>query len=190
MKVLPFGGKANIKETYRGYQIEIPAPRNWFILLFLTTWLGGWAIGWCFAFFAIISNMGNALIGVNLFLLFWLIGWTFGGLVAIRTWLWMLFGKEIISIENNYLDITRKGDLLSKTKQYDLKKATNFEVVDTPSFGYFSNGFANQPYNSASAGTLKFDYGLKTIRFGIGIDGAEGRFLLKQFRAKGLIVAS
>lgn len=188
MMVKPFVGKAIIKETYSGYKIEIPAPRNWFVIIFMTAWLGGWGMGWIFAFTSIISEIG-APTGVDLFLLFWLTGWTVGGFFVIKTLYWMILGKEIITIQDGQLQITRKGDVFGKSKTYDLGHAENFEVRTTAQFSFFNQNHENNPFMISKLGTLQFDYGLKTIRFGIGIDEAEGRFLLDKFKSKELIAA-
>lgn len=188
MMVKPFVGKAKVKDTYSGYKIEIPAPRNWFVIIFMTAWLGGWAMGWMFAFTTIISEI-RAPMGVDLFLLFWLTGWTVGGFFAIKTLYWMILGKEIITIQNGKLQIERRGDILGKSKIYDLGAAENFQVRTTPQFSFFHQNRENSPFMMNKLGTIQFDYGLKTIRFGIGIDEAEGRFLLDKFKSKELIAA-
>ena len=188
MMVKPFDGKAIVQETYSGYKIEIPAPRNWFVIFFLTAWLGGWAMGWTFAFTSIINDFGKPT-GIDLFLLFWLTGWTVGGFMAIKTLWWMVFGKEFITIQDGQLDIKRQGDLLGKSKTYDLAAAENFKVRSSPQINFFNNNQENSPWHTHKMGTLQFDYGLKTIRFGIGLDEAEGKFLLDKFKSKELIAA-
>ena len=187
--VKPFVGKANIKEISNGYKIEIPAPRNWFVIIFLTVWLGGWSMGWIFAFSTLFLDFGGSSSGIDLFLLFWLTGWTVGGAFAIKTWVWMIFGKEIITIRSGQLTIERTGDLLSKKKQYDLQIAKSFEVNAQPAYSHFNKSSHAGLMNPSAMGTLQFDYGLKTIRFGIGIDEAEGKFLLDKFKSRGLIAA-
>jgi len=187
MMVKPFVGKAKIKDIINGYKIEIPAPRNWFVIIFMTAWLGGWAMGWFFAFTSIVQDFSNGWDGINFFLLFWLTGWTVGGAFVIKTLTWMILGKEIITIKNGQLEIIRKGDILSQPKSYDLNTATNFEVKKTPAFSYLNNSAGRNPWNNSSLGTLQFDYGMKTINFGIGIDEAEAKFLLEKFKSKNLI---
>ena len=186
--VKPFVGKANIKEISGGYKVEIPAPRNWFVIIFLTVWLGGWSIGWISVVSILLSDLGDAS-GIDLFLLFWLTGWTVGGAVAIKTLVWMIFGKEIITIKSGQLAIERAGDLLSMKKEYDLQIAKSFEVKESSGFDYFNKSTHAGFVNPSVMGTLRFDYGLSTIRFGIGIDAAEGKFLLEKFKSKGLIAA-
>lgn len=189
MMVKPFAGKAKIKNTYSGYKIEIPAPRNWFVILFMSAWMGGWTMGWIFAFSSVIDGIFSGGGGFELFIAFWLIGWTVAGVFVIKTLFWMIFGKEIITISDNKLQIERRGDLLSKTKMYDLTSATNFQIKQSPQFNAFSRSHVNSPFFPGKMGTIQFDYGLKTISFGIGIDEAEGRYLLEMFSSKRLIVS-
>jgi len=183
----PYVGKAIINEISGGYKIEIPAPRNWFVVIFMTAWLGGWAMGWTFAFTSVMQGVFDGGSDVDLFLTFWLVGWTIGGFFVMKTLYWMIFGKEIITINHRKLEIKRSGDLLGKSKSYDLIHAKEFAIVKKTAFDFWGNNQSNNPFMSNKMGTLKFDYGLKTIRFGIGIDEAEGKYLLEKFISKRLI---
>src|SRR6201985_1450701 len=94
---IPYKGRSPIQDNITDLQIIIPAKRNWFIILFLGAWLGGWFVGEVVAF----RMEGGFFSGKgipNLFVLFWLIGWTVGGFFAFRISLWNLIGKEIITV--------------------------------------------------------------------------------------------
>ncbi len=186
---IPYSGRAKITDTVRGFSIEIPSKRNWLIIIFLTAWLGGWMIGEWAALgtltgFLTDSNMNTG----SIFILIWLIAWTAGGFLALRTWLWMVAGKEIISFDNYELSINKKGALLYSPKVYDLREVKNFDLNPTTSsdnpFGMNSN---RGIWNLGNNGMLKFDYGLKTIKIAAGIDEAEGRYLLEIIREKNLL---
>ena len=41
----PYKGRATIQDNITDLQIIIPAKRNWFIILFIGAWLGGWLFG-------------------------------------------------------------------------------------------------------------------------------------------------
>lgn len=185
----PYSGRAKINESIRGFSIEISPKRNWFVIIFLTGWLGGWLMGELFALGAVTGFLGDSFESAgSFFILFWLIAWTAGGFFAIRTWLWMIAGKEIISFENYELKINKKGALLYSPKIYDLREVKNFAL--NPSSGsdnFFGMNSNKDMWNLGSNGIFKFDYGFKTIKIANGLDEAEGRFILDKIREKNLL---
>jgi hypothetical protein len=185
----PYSGRALINETIQGLSIEIPAKRNWFAIIFLTAWLGGWLIGELFALgfliSGIIGKIGDSF--GSLFILFWLIGWTVGGFFAIRSWLWMVAGKEILSFESNELRIEKKAALLYSPKIYDLTEVKNFALNPNTNSDNLFGMSSKDVWNLSNNGIFKFDYGLKTIKIANGLDEAEGRFILEKIKAKNLI---
>ena len=184
----PYAGKAKIKEGINNLIIEIPPKRNYFIIAFLSFWLCGWLMGELFALGAL-TGLFNEMGGAGMFLFVWLAGWTLGGLFAIRTWLYMVAGKEVLTFERGILHVTKKMALFHKPKTYSLKDAENFAVNTADSANDFWSGRQNQLFNLGSFGTLKFDYGLKTIKIAGGIDEAEGRYILKKLIDKGFVKA-
>jgi hypothetical protein len=142
-------------------------------------------------FFAIAALTGfiGGHIGIgNLFLLFWLCGWTVGGFFAIKTLLWNLKGKEIINMGQGYLSIARKGLLFSKTKTYDLKEAKKFRSQEeTNDFSAFRGGRRNNLVAFYANGTIRFDYGLQTVKFASGIDEAEANYILDKLKTSRIL---
>lgn len=175
----PYSGRAILRDTFHGMEISIPAKKNWFILIFMGAWLGGWFVG---EIVAIRGLLGNSAAGP--FLLFWLIGWTAGGLFILQKFLWMLAGKELILFERGQLTIDKKGALLAKSKTFDIGELRNIRVSDNVGgiWGYQQNSF-----NLAVNGAIKFDYGLKTIRIADGIDEAEARFIIAKLKEKRIL---
>ena len=185
----PYSGRAVLQESIRDLVIEIPSKKNWFVIIFMVGWLGGWLLGEIAALgFLIGVFVGDEQVFASFFIFFWLIAWTAGGFFAMRAVFWMISGKEIISFRSTELMVQKKGMLLSKPKTYDLNEVKNFSVnansgIDT----IFGNIDRTNPWNTGNQGMFKFDYGLKTIRFGNGIDEAEARFLLEKIRSKKLL---
>jgi len=185
----PYSGRAIINDTIRGFTIEIPPKRNWFVIIFLTGWLGGWFVGELFALGVVTGSFGDGFqYAGSVFILFWLIAWTAGGFFAIRTWLWMIAGREIINFDNNELRIDKKGALLYSPKVYDLREVKNFELSPNSNpAGFFGMNSNKDILSLGSNGIFKFDYGFKTIKIANGLDEAEGRFILEKIREKNLI---
>src|SRR4051812_28316241 len=110
---LSYNGRATINDNFDQLQIIIPSKKNWFVLLFLVVWLGGWIMGESFATEDLTQSNNNI---PDHFLYVWLCGWTIGGIVVIRMVLWVLFGKEIIEAGKGQLSISKKMALFVKDK--------------------------------------------------------------------------
>ncbi|OYU95212.1 MAG: hypothetical protein CFE21_12980 [Bacteroidetes bacterium B1(2017)] len=184
----PYSGAATINESFEGFEIIIPTKKNWFVILFLGFWLCGWVFGEVFALTMLTGLLFGKMEFANLFMLVWLGGWTVGGFFAIKTFLWNLKGKEIITIGMGQLKIEKKGLLLAKPKTYDLIESKNFRAQEDNNgtdgiWGMQRNSFA--AFNSG--GTIRFDYGLKTIKFAGGIDEAEANYIIEKLKTAGIL---
>jgi len=156
------------------------------VLAFLPVWLAAWLVGFCFAATMLFrAHNGPA----DLFIFFWLCMWSAGGLFAAATLWWNIAGKEIVTLSRGELTLVKKGTV-AKTKTYDLREATNFraeeDFSDDFSFGRSGRGFVT-PWNVAREGTIYFDYGMQTVRFGDKLHKAEGDYILERLRTKRLI---
>ena len=177
----PQKGRAIIIEGFNNLEIQIPQKKNWFVIIFFTAWLGGWFMGESFAISTVFNS--DTPIFANLFILFWLIGWTVGGSFAAYSLFWMTFGKEKIIVNRNTLSL-QKSLFSFLNKEYDLYEISDIRLnpdSDSP-YGNFGNkglSFGN------SGGKLKFDYGMKTIKFANSIDEAEAKYLLNIFKKSG-----
>lgn len=184
----PYNGQAILNDTFNELEITIPTKKNWFIIIFLGAWLGGWTMGELFAIGALIGLLGGNLGFANFFLLFWLCGWTVGGFFAFKTFLWNLTGKEIITFGQGQLTIAKKGSLLSKPKTYDLNEVKKLRAKEEENlYGAFWGRRNNFSSINSSSGTIRFDYGLQTVKFAGGIDEAEAIFILDKLKTKRLI---
>jgi len=182
---LPYHGRAVINEYYNSVEIAIPARRNWFIVVFLSFWLCGWAVA---EFFTAGQLLSVSKAGGAGFLLLWICAWTVGGFFAIRTWWWNVAGKEIINAGQGVLTIERKGALFVKTKTYDLHEAKNFRAQEESSgFGQFAKRNRNNVWKLDNIGTIRFDYGMRTVKFGAALDEAEAFYILQKLRDKKII---
>jgi hypothetical protein len=184
----PYQGNAVIEDTLGGVEITIPSKQNLFVTLFLCFWLCGWATGEFFVIAALLGLTVKGELAVSPFLLAWLAAWTIGGVFIIRFVLWSLRGKEIITIGKGELTIDKKAALFYKPKTYDLNQGKNFRCVDDSSGYYGAWGRrGGNSYGLDNTGIIKFDYGMKTIRFGGNIDEAEGNYLLQKLREKKIL---
>ncbi|GAB3938354.1 hypothetical protein [Mucilaginibacter myungsuensis] len=105
---IPYAGRATVTDNFDQVEIMIPAYRNGFVVIFLTVWLFGWLF---FEINAIETAMNKQIRPLDIFMDLWLIGWTIGGLLAIRMFIWMLFGKEIVKVG-------QRGTFIIKTLRF------------------------------------------------------------------------
>jgi hypothetical protein len=158
--------------------INIPAAKNWFLILFVGFWLCGWAFGE-FSVIHILAT-GKTPGGASLFMFGWLGAWTVGGSVAIWFWLWSLAGHEIVSLTPTSLAVRRDILGFGRSREYDLPSVKNVRIDNTALNSRYIQGFSLMP----EGGTIAFDYGAKTFRFGGGVDEAEASQLIERLKSR------
>jgi hypothetical protein len=181
---LPGKGRAEVKQTGGALEITIPARKNPFVIVFLFFWLCGWGFGESMAIKSLFKGSGNA---PAFFLLFWLCGWTVGGFFAMTIWLWSVLGKEIVSVNSSMINIAWTIGSLKRIKSYKMSDIKNFKVLEQPIEP--SRGRNLSLPGVGSNGVIAFDYGMKTIYFGGGLDPAEGNSILELLRQNGYIAS-
>jgi hypothetical protein len=171
--------KASVLDTPVGLVINIPAAKNWFVILFVGFWLCGWAFGEVSVIHELAT--GKARGGVSLFMIGWLGAWTVGGCAAISFWLWSIAGHEIVSLTPTSLAIRRDILGFGWSREYDLPSVKNLRIDTTDVNSRFNRGFSPQ---MRFGGTIAFDYGAKTFRFGGGVDEAEASQLIELLKSR------
>lgn len=180
-----------ITESAEGITFRIPSRKNWFMILFLMVWLTGWAIGEVTVIGTLVGGIFNAFSGGapdaasagiaafgGIFTLVWLCAWTAGGAFAIYAWLWQVKGAEEVSISYDSLVIEKRNPLWNRSKKYRLEEVTDLRVSTArPAITSISWGLE---FWGLTGGQLAFDYGAKTVRFGIGLDEAEAKHILQE----------
>lgn len=117
------------------------------------------------------------------FLLFWLTFWTAGGLLILRIVWWQLRGYELVTAGNGMLTLAKLGFLFHRSRTYDLAEVRHLRVQEDFIAAAFSRFAIYRSFGAFNdTGSLRFDYGLKTVKFGAGLDEAEARYLLQRLR--------
>lgn len=176
----PYNGKAKLNFDGFTLSLSIPSKKNWFIIIFFTIWI----IPWFQGLKSVLGDMTSAEnLFVNSFLLIWIIFWTFGGLFIIGILLWTLLGYEKISIDKRTITISKSLlNLKIRSKIYDISSIKNLEL--NPESSDINPFFAKRKnmgeFYGYKGGKIRFDYGMKTIKFAIGIDKAEALHILNE----------
>lgn len=185
----PYSGRATLYESPGELEIVVPSRKDWPAILFTGIWLGFWPVGIFFIvsqLFGIIvnfTNEGNQFI-IPLFFLLVLTIWVVNGFFAIKAFFWGLLGKEIITIGQGQLAIFNKGLLFAKTQVYDLGEAKRFRAEETKDSEENSWRKRHKPFSAIVVnGTIRFDYGKKTIKFAEALHEAEANYILGKLKA-------
>jgi hypothetical protein len=181
--VSPARPSASIAETSRGLEVVVPARRNWFITLFLGAWLCGWAMGEVLVpanFFA-----RDADAGAKVFAAFWLVGWTLGGGFALYVFFWSLVGRERILLGPSMLSIKREVFGMGRLREYELTHVRNLRVSPSAYNPFdFRSGLQ---FWGIGGGSIAFDYGAGTVRFGAALEEGEARSIIERMRSRAAI---
>jgi len=117
--------------------------------------------------------IGALLIPVAIFLL--------TELLIIYSLVWRFAGKEIVSANKDLLVVTRNLFGWKSYKAYKTNEISALRISrPTDRWTEMFSGFRRI---LGLAGTVAFDYGSKTFRFGDGIDEAEGRQIIKKIQS-------
>jgi hypothetical protein len=181
MHIEPQTARFEIDNTRDGLRAVIPATRNWFIMLFLLAWLGGWAFGELSAVRELLTASAKT---PTAFLSFWLVGWTIGGAFALATVLWQVAGREVITVNSTTLSYRVEILGLGRTRSYRAAEVKGLRATD-----YSINPFTNQrawfpPITGSGVGPVAFDYGARTIRVAPSLEEAEAKMLVRALAAK------
>ncbi len=172
--------RATVTNDGGDFKIVIPTKRNWFITLFLTFWLGGWAVGEFTVSRIMFSS--SSPVGSKFFMIFWLGGWTVGGCFAIYIWFRNLMGKEVISINSMTLTVRQEVGNLGRSKEYEMKAVRNLRISPLSYNPWnFSSGM---PIWGIGGGLIAFDYGAQTFRFGTGLAESEAQDLINVIKKR------
>ncbi|QHS54823.1 hypothetical protein GWR56_04405 [Mucilaginibacter sp. 14171R-50] len=180
---IPYSGRAIITEHFDKVEIIIPSKKRMFLVLFFCVWLCGWVFGEATAI-AEVSKSGTD----NLFMMVWLAGWTVGGFFAMYSLWVMVAGKEFIEVGQGVIAVKNQALFFMPEKVYDLKEVKNIRIEEPQEEKNYGFGHKNvfNP-NLTNMGTIRFDYGMKTIKFGNGIDEAEAKYIVDKLKSKRIL---
>lgn len=151
-------------------QLRVPFQRQWFSLVFISVWLIFWTLGG-------IAAMGALVVSGQPFLVVWLAFWALGWVFAAVTVALQLGGSEIIRVIGRDLEISTGVGRWRIRRLYRGDQIRRLRSSDPNPFGW---PFRAQqlPWAGMKAGSIKFDYGAKTISAAGSVDEAEGRMIL------------
>ncbi len=171
-------------------RIVFPTPRSRRLVSVHLLWLISWTIGIIatIAHFSSPDQTGQEPTWVTLV---WLAGWAVS-IATIDSLLYLLFGREVMSISDGVLTIAREAPFYTRTQHFDLKRIVNLRAVRCP---MAACPWGNLPailgwldalahFCGIGGGHLAFDYGHGTCRFGAGLRRDEARHLVTRIMVR------
>jgi hypothetical protein len=150
--------------------------KNTFFSLFFTLMLSGYL-------FSVFSELyiDKKEVSVQFVLLFSILG-----LIGLRQFLWLINGRQEMTIENGNLTLTKKGTFLTKPKVYDFNFVTNIrQSIDEDNLSMIDKIKLNIGLNRKVLlrhiiGEILFDYNGKTIKVFNDLDKSETTNLINE----------
>ena len=150
--------------------------KNTFFSLFFTLMLSGYL-------FSVFSELyiDKKEVSVQFVLLFSILG-----LIGLRQFLWLINGRQEMTIENGNLTLTKKGTFLTKPKVYDFNFVTNIrQSIDEDNLSMIDKIKLNIGLNRKVLlrhiiGEILFDYNGKTIKVFSDLDKSERTNLINE----------
>jgi hypothetical protein len=172
-----------------------------FMTAFLPIWLIGWAAGWIL----VITVLTAQLLGIapesygldtgfeQVVGLYWLVMWTYGGISVTKLFLWERIGKEIIVFTRQSITYRRQLPGSKYADEYTAEHIRDLRV--SPVEGSWREWHKNSRLRKSrmfweftdaftEAGTIAFDYGARTIRFGSGLGTPEAQHIVFTITAR------
>lgn len=166
-------GRIVTTKERRVVTIRINAPKNWFLLLIGPVWLTLWTIGGISAFYALI--IGN---GSRLFYVYWLCIWVVIEICVLLAFLWTLFGKEIISIQDGSLEYARLIFGLGLRRKFALKQLSRLQAQGPfPKINSIKSSFRQGTFDPTVSFQVEPE---KTYRFGLNLSEDEAKALVAE----------
>jgi len=180
-KIEPSQARFVVTEEPGAVRVTIPVNRTWSLILFVGFWLCGWAFGEFFSIYQLLAGKWESALS-RLFTIAWLGAWTVAGAYIISTWLWGLAGREVILLRPDSLTLRRKVFGMGRSDEFDPRQIRKLRVPPLP-FDARKSPFGRDSWFWKS-GSIAFDYGASTHRFGFNLDEAEAKLLLEAIKKR------
>jgi hypothetical protein len=142
--------------------IPIATHKRWLHFPILIYWL----MAWLFGELATVNEINHqGLMGRSSFFLFWSILWTAGGIGAVLDLFWQLWGRQVVTLDADYLVYRRSLFGLSYRQRYELSRIRHVRVM---------------PQRNGRA--ITFDYDDQTVRLSSDVDEIDAQQIVTMIR--------
>lgn len=160
----PTGPGSRVQELGDRLIIRFRPHRSWGAITFLLVWLTFWTFGG----FAAFGALSGADPGERAFLLLWLCGWAVGECCVPAIIAWQLFGKELLTVTGQQLEVRKELGRFARSKKYDIARVDDVEPARVPS---------DEDERPRKDFCLRISYDDKKIRIGEGMGEREAEYV-------------
>jgi hypothetical protein len=144
--------------------VRFRPKRSWGKLAFIAVWLTFWTFGGVVVFAELLHTDWGTRAGLAL----WLCAWAFGEAFALIAILWQLFGREILTVTPEQLEVRKEIGRFARTKGYDIALVQNIEAARVPS---------DEDEEPRKDFCLRLSYDEQEIPIGEGMGEREAEFV-------------
>lgn len=185
--VQPDPPRHKIEDLGNSLRIIIPSRRNWFtVFLLIVVWLliGSMIVGPAISTIGLFirSVLQESDGGVNVgFLIVQTLNFSlvimFISIFALPILLWQLAGNEVVEADSQSIKVRRQILGFGLSKEYLAEHMKDLRASSiTPQHSRY--GWSRSSFGDSNFGSIAFDYGARTFRFGSGVDEAEAKQII------------
>lgn len=158
-------------------------PKNTFIALLFTLFASGHLFSGL-----IVGTTSTDKLGADFYLVFLLLFVV--GLIGLRQFLWLVNGRQEMTIENGTLTLTKKGTFFTKPKTYSFDKVENIrQAFDEDNLSLFDKIQKDIVVNRKVIfghiyGQVLFDYNQQTVKIFCDLDKDERLKLIDEMNKR------
>jgi hypothetical protein len=160
----PLASGLRIQELGDSLVVQFRPRRSWGALLFLTFWLLFWTAGGL----AAAREVPKAPPSGAAFLLLWLCGWAAGECTAAFVIAWQLFGRTLLTVTPDGLEVRKQIGRFALTKRYDAALVRDITAIRVP---------ADDGEGLRKDFCIGVSLGDTTVRIGEGLNEREAEYL-------------
>jgi hypothetical protein len=164
MDVAPPVSGTRIQDLGDRLVVRFKPRRSWGELVFLAFWLAGWTLGGMAAVVALPTMDW----GERAFVLLWLCGWVFGECFVTGAIAWQLFGRELLIVTPEQIEVRKEVGRFDRTRFYDARVVRDLTASRVPH---------DEDERPRKDFCLEFVYDEKTVRVGEGMGEREAEHL-------------
>ena len=163
--------RSRIQELGDQLIVHFRPRRSWGTLAFLAFWLTFWTAGGIAAF----TQLLHGDLGAGLFILLWLCFWAFGEATVAGIIAWQLFGRELLLVSPEQLEVRKQIGPFTKTKRYEVPLVRDLEAA---------RARGDEDERPRKDFCLAFEYDDKPVRVGEGMSEREAEQIAATISAR------
>lgn len=168
--------RADMRRSDDTLTIISPSMKSISLIVFLIASSGIWILGEKIIVSLILTL--PILHGYDYFFLLWFICWTAMGFFLFLKLVWVLAGREVISVSTGNIKIEKNYLGFRKSQVYRLEDVKDLRLETNTLFRH-RRGIV---YSIFFRGFIKFNYGMKTITFLSGVEEEEAVSIFEQIK--------